>query len=126
MRAGLSPPAPHLRNPVRRDQAPRQTRRSREQDCSHRSNHRGIRATVSTARDPPLERSASSNPPANRQKNHSMEGVFTQPGSYPAVMPREVALSFFRSQGFTLVDSFILQMPPGTTELLVFKRFVTS
>lgn len=43
-------------------------------------------------------------------------------GSYPAVMPREVAVRFFESKGFTLIDSFILPMPPGTTELLVFNR----
>jgi hypothetical protein len=43
-------------------------------------------------------------------------------GSYPSVMPREVAVSFFTRKGFTLAGSFIVPMPPGTTELLVFKR----
>jgi hypothetical protein len=43
-------------------------------------------------------------------------------GSYPSVMPREVAVSFFIGKGFTLAGSFIVPMPPGTTELLVFKR----
>jgi hypothetical protein len=43
-------------------------------------------------------------------------------GSYPAVMPREVAVSFFGRKGFTLSGSFIVPLPPGTTELLVFKR----
>ena len=43
-------------------------------------------------------------------------------GSYPAVMPREVAVSFFLGEGFTLAGSFIAPMPPGATELLVFQR----
>jgi SAM-dependent methyltransferase len=43
-------------------------------------------------------------------------------GSYPAVMPREIAVSFFTGKGFTLAGSFIIPMPPATTELLVFKR----
>lgn len=43
-------------------------------------------------------------------------------GSYPAAMPRETAVGFFTDRGFTLADSFIVPMPPGTTELLVFKR----
>ena len=47
-------------------------------------------------------------------------------GSFPAVMPREAAVNFFESKGFTLAGSFIVPMPPGTTELLVFKRVVYS
>jgi SAM-dependent methyltransferase len=43
-------------------------------------------------------------------------------GSFPAVMPREVAIDFFTSNGFTLASSFIAPLPPGTTELLLFKR----
>jgi Methyltransferase domain len=43
-------------------------------------------------------------------------------GSYPAVMPREVAVSFFTGKGFTLAGSSIVPLPPGTTELLVFIR----
>jgi len=43
-------------------------------------------------------------------------------GSYPAVMPRAVAVNFFASKGFSLVDSFIVPLPPGATELLVFRR----
>jgi hypothetical protein len=43
-------------------------------------------------------------------------------GSYPAVMPRDTALNFFRKRGFTLVGSSIVPMAPGTTELLVFRR----
>ena len=46
----------------------------------------------------------------------------TRNGSYPSVMPREVAVSFFTGKGFALAGSFIVPMPPGTTELLVFKR----
>ncbi|MEQ1649753.1 MAG: methyltransferase domain-containing protein [Hyphomicrobiaceae bacterium] len=56
----------------------------------------------------------------------AMETWVTAPGirngSYPAVFPRDVAISFFQSSGFELIDSFILPMPPGTTELLAFKR----
>src|SRR5712671_1456897 len=55
--------------------------RPREQDCSHQSIHPGIRATKSTAHDPPQPRSASSILPANREKNHNIQDVFTQPGS---------------------------------------------
>jgi hypothetical protein len=47
-------------------------------------------------------------------------------GSYPAVMPREVAVHFFGDRGFTLAGSFIVPMPPGTTELLVFKKVASS
>ena len=43
-------------------------------------------------------------------------------GSFPAVLPREVAVSLFTEEGFTLAGSFIVPMPPGTTELMVFKR----
>jgi hypothetical protein len=43
-------------------------------------------------------------------------------GAYPAVVPRQVALSFFESSGFVLAGSFIVPMRPGTTELLVFKK----
>jgi len=43
-------------------------------------------------------------------------------GSYPAVTPRDSAVGFFTGRGFTLAGSFIVPMPPGTTELLVFKR----
>jgi hypothetical protein len=43
-------------------------------------------------------------------------------GSFPAIMPKEVAVNFFTAEGFTLAGSFIVPIPPGTTELLVFKR----
>jgi hypothetical protein len=43
-------------------------------------------------------------------------------GSFPAVLPRELALTFFTSKGFTLAGTFIVPMPPGETELLVFQR----
>jgi SAM-dependent methyltransferase len=43
-------------------------------------------------------------------------------GSFPAVMPRDVAVSFFVGKGFTLSGGFIVPMPPGTTELLAFKK----
>jgi len=47
-------------------------------------------------------------------------------GSFPAVTPREVAISFFTDKGFMLAGSFIVPMPPATTELLVFKRWARS
>src|SRR5262245_5818706 len=59
--------------------------RPREQDCSHQSIHRGIRATKSTAHDPPQPRSASSISPANREENHNIQNVFTQPGSFTSL-----------------------------------------
>ena len=43
-------------------------------------------------------------------------------GSFPAAMPREVAIQFFANAGFSLAGSVVLPMPPGKTELLVFKR----
>ena len=43
-------------------------------------------------------------------------------GSFPAVMPREVVMNFFTQKGFSLASSDIAPMPPGTTELFVFKR----
>jgi hypothetical protein len=46
----------------------------------------------------------------------------TRNGTFPAVMPREVPLAFFARHGFTLAGSFIVPMPPGTTELLLFRR----
>jgi hypothetical protein len=46
--------------------------------------------------------------------------------AYPAAMPREVATRFFTGKGFTLAGSFIVPMPPGTTELLVFKKVERS
>jgi hypothetical protein len=53
-------------------------------------------------------------------QNWAKSGIHN--GSYPAVMPREVAVNFFANKGFSLAGSFIVPMPPGTTELLVFKR----
>lgn len=43
-------------------------------------------------------------------------------GPYPAVMPRELALRFFASHGFDLVGSALVPLPPGTTELMAFRR----
>jgi hypothetical protein len=43
-------------------------------------------------------------------------------GSFPALVPRGLAVTFFTSKGFTLAGSFIVPMPPGETELLVFRR----
>lgn len=43
-------------------------------------------------------------------------------GTYPAPVPRDVAVQFFERKDFSLVSSFILPMRPGVTELLVFRK----
>jgi hypothetical protein len=43
-------------------------------------------------------------------------------GSYPAVIPRCVALDFFAGKGFRLAGSFFVPMGLGTTETFVFER----
>lgn len=43
-------------------------------------------------------------------------------GSYPAATPREAAVRFFTEAGFSLLDSFIVPMAPGRTEVMVFRR----
>jgi Methyltransferase domain len=60
--------------------------------------------------------------PSDMMKTWSKSGI--RNGSFPAVMPRDVTVSFFTTNGFTLAGSFIVPMPPGTTELLIFKRTV--
>jgi SAM-dependent methyltransferase len=42
--------------------------------------------------------------------------------SYPAVMPRRVAVDYFERVGFTLVGTFLAPMGPGRTEVFVFKK----
>jgi SAM-dependent methyltransferase len=42
--------------------------------------------------------------------------------TYPAPVPRETVVSYFAGNGFTLAGSFIVPMPPGTTELLAFRK----
>lgn len=42
--------------------------------------------------------------------------------TYPAVIPRAVAVDYFASEGFTLAGSFIVPMGPGTTETYVFRK----
>jgi hypothetical protein len=46
----------------------------------------------------------------------------TQHGTYPATMPRGVAIDFFTSRGFDLVGTFMIPMGPGRTEYFVFRR----
>jgi Methyltransferase domain len=43
-------------------------------------------------------------------------------GTYPASMPRRVALDFFAGNGFQLAGSFVGPMGVGATETFVFKR----
>jgi hypothetical protein len=91
--ADQSPPAQPTRSSSRPNRARRQAHRSREQGCSRQWNHRGIRAIMSFALDPPLQRSASSIPPQNHgsQQQHS---VFTQPGSIASL---RASVGHFRS-----------------------------
>ena len=46
----------------------------------------------------------------------------TQHGSYPAAMPRGVAIEFFTRRGFDFIGAFVVPMGPGKTEYLVFRR----
>ena len=73
-RAGRSLPNRRHQTRGRAVPAHRRTHRPREQDCSRRSNHRGIPPTESSAGDPPLERNPSSLPPPIQQGNHSIDG----------------------------------------------------
>jgi hypothetical protein len=43
-------------------------------------------------------------------------------GAYPAAIPKEIALSFFKSEHFDFKGSFFAQMGPGFTEVLVFQK----
>jgi hypothetical protein len=45
--------------------------------------------------------------------------------SYPAAMPSEAATGFFAGRGFKLIGSFLSSMPPGQTEVLVFRKSIT-
>ena len=43
-------------------------------------------------------------------------------GAYPAVVPEDLAVDFFEDAGFALVASELIDMPPGLTEVMVFRR----
>lgn len=43
-------------------------------------------------------------------------------GSYPAAMPRAIAVEYFESHQFDLVGTFFIPMPPGRTEVFVFHK----
>ncbi len=43
-------------------------------------------------------------------------------GAYPAVMPRNLPIDYFTRRGFSLVDSTMIDMPPGRTEVMAFRR----
>ena len=47
-------------------------------------------------------------------------------GAYPAVVPRNLAVQFFASQGFEAKASHIVPMSPGSTELMLFRRKVEA
>lgn len=42
--------------------------------------------------------------------------------SYPAAMPSKAADSFFTARGFEVIGSFLSPMPPGQTEVFVFRK----
>lgn len=42
--------------------------------------------------------------------------------SFPAAMPVNAATGFFAARGFELMGSFLSSMPPGQTEVLVFRK----
>src|SRR6516162_5780993 len=75
-RAAQSPPAPPFRTRAQRDRAHRQTHRSLEPDCSRRSSRPDIRETAPTVREPPLQRSASLDPP-NPNGSYHVRGFHT-------------------------------------------------
>src|SRR2546425_8068291 len=66
MKAARSPRERPHRTPGPRGRVSQQRRRSPEPDCPHRSSPPGTRETASSARDRPPQRSASSDPSANR------------------------------------------------------------
>ncbi len=43
-------------------------------------------------------------------------------GSFPAIMPRSLALDCFESRGFDLVGSFFVPVGPGKAEVFVFRK----
>src|SRR5215212_2748424 len=85
--ADQSPLAQPPRSSSRPNRAHRQTRRSPEQDYSRRRNHRGIRAIASAALDPPPQRSASSNSPAESQENHNSSTAFSHNQGHMVSLP---------------------------------------
>ena len=46
----------------------------------------------------------------------------TDNGAYPAAIPREAAISFFKSENFASNGSFCVQIGPGFTEVIVFQK----
>ena len=45
-------------------------------------------------------------------------------GTYPAAMPRQVAIDYFSDHSFELVGSFLVPMGAGKTEVLAFRKSV--
>jgi hypothetical protein len=46
--------------------------------------------------------------------------------SYPAAMPSETVTGFFNARKFNLIGSFLSPMPPGQTEIFVFRKFTSA
>jgi methyltransferase family protein len=55
---------------------------------------------------------------------HWIDAGFTV-GNYPAVVPRQYAVEFFRRAGASMVGSFFIPMKPGTTEVFVFRKLAS-
>ncbi len=47
-------------------------------------------------------------------------------GSYPAAMPRQVAIDYFGDRSCELVGSFLVPMGAGTTEVLAFRKTIAT
>jgi hypothetical protein len=48
--------------------------------------------------------------------------TFGSRSTYPSTVPSKTVMDFFNSQDFDLIGSFLSPMPPGQTEVFVFKR----
>jgi hypothetical protein len=53
---------------------------------------------------------------------HKWIGSAIDNGAYPAAIPREAAINFFKSESFDLKGSFLAPMGPGLTEVFVFQK----
>jgi ubiquinone/menaquinone biosynthesis C-methylase UbiE len=52
--------------------------------------------------------------------------TFGSRSTYPSAIPSKTVMDFFISQDFNLIGSFLSPMPPGQTEVFVFKRKQSS
>jgi hypothetical protein len=57
---------------------------------------------------------------------HKWIGSAIDNGAYPAAIPREAAINFFKSESFDLKGSFLAPMGPGFTEVFVFQKIASK